>query len=186
MLETSAAAPSDSVLVARCLEHEEEAWELIVRRYHRRLFNIAYQFVGRVEEAEDLTQEIFLKLYHSLDKFDRSASLVNWLVRVAKNHCVDYYRRKRREMASVIHDEELLTVVQSRGKSPLGQFESKENSKRLRDAMARLPEHLRLAVLLRDIQDLSYQEIAERLGIPEGTVKSRINRGRAELARRLR
>jgi RNA polymerase sigma-70 factor (ECF subfamily) len=182
----SPAAPTDTALVARCLRHEEEAWELIIQRYHRRVFNIAYQFVGRVEEAEDLTQEIFLKLFHSLDKFDLGASLVNWLVRVAKNHCVDYYRKKRREMAAMIQDEEVLALARARGQTPFGQLANRESSGRLREALARLPEHLRTAVLMRDIQDLSYQEIADRLGIPEGTVKSRINRGRAELARRLR
>jgi RNA polymerase sigma-70 factor, ECF subfamily len=173
-------------LIERCLKGDQTAWDAIVRLYWRKVFNIAYKFVGRHDEAEDLTQDVFLKLFKSLQTFDRRANFSTWLISVSRNLCIDHYRSVRREHDAVTHDVDVVTLAQPSGTaSPQLELERRDRVALLRAALARLAPSLRMAVMLRDIQELSYQEIAERLGVPEGTVKSRINRGRNELARQI-
>ena len=173
-------------LIAACLGGDQQAWEVIVRRHRRRVFNVAYNFVGRHEEAEDLTQEIFLKVFKALASFDRRANFNTWVVSVSRNLCIDHYRRVRRERETVDHrvDASELSPAAT-GLDPHGQLERYDRRTLLREALNALPETLRAAVTLRDIQELSYHEIAARLELPDGTVKSRINRGRRELARQV-
>lgn len=171
-------------LVERCLAGDEEAWAAIVAQHWRRVFNIAYKFVGRHDEAEDLTQEIFLKIFRSLHTFDRRANFVTWMVSVSRNLCIDHYRAVRKERETINRDVDAGTLSPvSRETGPYGALEFADQRQLLRRALDLLPPTLRSAVLLRDIRGLSYQEIAEQLDVPEGTVKSRINRGRLELAR---
>ena len=173
-------------LIERCLLGDQQAWEQIVRHYWRRVFNVAYKFVGRHDEAEDLTQDVFLKVFKSLGTFDRRANFQTWLVSVSRNLCIDHYRSVRKERQTIDRDvpaEDLAPV--SASVSPLAALENRDLAALLRQALGLLPQSLRMAVLLRDIQELSYLEIAERLRLPEGTVKSRINRGRKELARQI-
>ncbi len=179
--------PSIDTLIERCLLGDQAAWETVVRQHWRKVFNVAYKFVGSHEQAEDLTQDIFLKIFRSLETFDRRANFQTWLISVSRNLCIDYYRSVRRERQLI--DRELRseeTTAVSRTASPLKTLENRDLAAELRQALQGLPAALRTAVLLRDIHELSYQEIAERLHLPEGTVKSRINRGRRELARRIR
>lgn len=183
------ASPADAIeaLIQRCLRGDQTAWELIVRQYWRKVFNIAYKFVGRHDQAEDLTQDIFLKIFKSLNTFDRRANFQTWLISVSRNLCIDHYRSVRKERETIDRDvdaNELAPV--SREPSPMAALEHRDRVLLLRHAFAELPETLRTAVLLRDIQEMSYQEIADRLRLPEGTVKSRINRGRTELARHVK
>ena len=150
------------------------------------MFNIAYKFVGRHDQAEDLTQDVFLKLYKSLDTFDRRANFQTWLISVSRNLCIDHYRSVRKEREAINRDvdpSELPAVSPSPAADT--RLEYQDRVRLLRVALDRLAPTLRSAVMLRDIQELSYQEIAERLHLPEGTVKSRINRGRTELARQI-
>ena len=174
-------------LIQRCLQGDQRAWDAIVSRHWRKVFNLAYKFVGRHDEAEDLTQDIFLKIFKSLGTFDRRANFQTWLVSVSRNLCIDHYRsvRKERELMDRGVDAADLAPAASEP-GPLAALEQRDRVLVLRQALAKLPETLRTAVLLRDIHELSYQEIADRLGLPEGTVKSRINRGRTELARQIR
>src|SRR3954464_10422244 len=174
-------------LIEQCLTGDQAAWEAIVKQHWRKVFNVAYKFVGKHDEAEDLTQDIFLKIFRSLDTFDRRANFQTWLISVSRNLCIDHYRsvRKERETIDREVDANELTPA-SRDPGPVAALEQRDRVTLLRQAMLELPETLRTAVLMRDIQELSYQEIAERLGLPEGTVKSRINRGRTELARQIR
>lgn len=174
-------------LIERCLRGDQHAWETIVRLNWRKVFNVAYKFVGKHDEAEDLTQDIFLKVFKSLDTFDRRANFQTWLISVSRNLCIDHYRsvRKERETIDRAVDPGQLTPASSDA-GPLAALEQRDRVVMLREAMQHLPETLRTAVLLRDIQELTYQEIAEQLALPEGTVKSRINRGRTELARQIR
>lgn len=173
-------------LIERCLKGDQTAWETIVRLYWRKVFNIAYKFVGRHDEAEDLTQDVFLKLFKSIKTFDRRANFSTWLISVSRNLCIDHYRSVRREHDAVTHDIDVVTLAQpSTIDSPYAMLERRDRVALLRAALDKLAPSLRMAVMLRDIQELSYQEIAERLGVPEGTVKSRINRGRTELARQI-
>jgi len=183
------AASPDAIetLIQRCLNGDQAAWDAIVRQYWRKVFNVAYKFVGRHDQAEDLAQDIFLKIFKSLDTFDRRANFQTWLISVSRNLCIDHYRSVRKERETIDRDVDAnqLSPV-SREAGPMASLEHRDRVTLLRQALAALPETLRTAVLLRDIQELSYQEIADRLELPEGTVKSRINRGRTELARQIR
>lgn len=174
-------------LIQRCLHGDQAAWDAIVKHYWRKVFHIAYQFVGTHDAAEDLAQEIFLRLFRSLHTFDRRANFQTWLVSVSRNLCIDHYRSVRKERDTIDRgvDTSDLSPI-SREPGPVAALEQRDRVALLREALAAVPSPLRTAVILRDLQELSYQEIADRLGLPEGTVKSRINRGRAELARQVR
>jgi len=182
--DTQPAATDD--LIERCLNGDQAAWEAIVRLHWRKVFNIAYKFVGRHDLAEDLTQDVFLKLFKSLDTFDRRANFQTWLISVSRNLCIDHYRSVRKERETVNRDIDPAELSPaSSDKSAYALLEQRDRVQMLREALDKLPPTLRTAVMLRDIQELSYQEIATRLKLPEGTVKSRINRGRTELARQI-
>jgi len=174
-------------LIQRCLQGDQAAWEAIVRQHWRKVFNVAYKFVAKHEEAEDLTQEIFLKVFKSLDTFDRRANFQTWLISVSRNLCIDHYRSVRKERQTIDRAVDTSDIAPASPEpGPIAALEQRDRVVLLRQALAALPETLRTAVLLRDIQELSYQEIADQLQLPEGTVKSRINRGRTELARQIR
>jgi RNA polymerase sigma factor (sigma-70 family) len=175
----------DAALIERCLRREQSAWEEIVARYRRKVFHIAYKFTGKHDEAEDLSQEIFLKVFKSLDKFNRDADFSTWLSSVARNYCIDHYRAMRREKEVVVEDLVAMDLAPAASGNPHRALEDRDRRSFLRRGLDLLPEKLKEAVLLRDLQGLSYQEMADRLRLPEGTVKSRINRGREELARLL-
>jgi RNA polymerase sigma-70 factor, ECF subfamily len=173
-------------LIERCLQGDQVAWEAIVRQYWRKVFNVAYKFVGKHDEAEDLAQDIFLKLFKSLDTFDRRANFQTWLISVSRNLCIDHYRSIRKERETIDRDVDAGELTPASGDSgPYAALEHSDRRALLRRALDGLPPTLRSAVVLRDIQELSYQEIAVQLRLPEGTVKSRINRGRLELARQI-
>jgi RNA polymerase sigma-70 factor, ECF subfamily len=186
MTEEGKPSPSDAELIERCLGKDNSAWELVVGRYKRKVFHIAYKFTGRHDDAEDLTQEIFLKVFRSLDKFNRDADFSTWLSSVARNFCIDHYRASKREKEVLVEDLVAFDLAPaSAGSSPHRLLEDRDRRSFLRRGLEALPDKLREAVVLRDLQGLSYQEMADRLGLPEGTVKSRINRGREELSRLL-
>jgi RNA polymerase sigma-70 factor (ECF subfamily) len=175
------------VLIERCLRGDQAAWDLIVRQYWRKVFNVAYKFVGKHDEAEDLAQDIFLKIFKSLDTFDSRANFQTWLISVSRNLCIDHYRSVRKERETIDRDVDANQLTPAaREPGPIAALEQRDRVALLRKALAALPETLRTAVLMRDIQELSYQEIADKLRLPEGTVKSRINRGRTELARQVK
>jgi RNA polymerase sigma-70 factor (ECF subfamily) len=187
--DSQAASSPDAIeaLIQRCLQGDQIAWDLIVRQYWRKVFNVAYKFVGKHDEAEDLTQDIFLKIFKSLDTFDRRANFQTWLISISRNLCIDHYRSVRKERETIDRDVDANELTPaSREPGPVAALEQRDRVTLLRQAMAELPDTLKTAVLMRDIQELSYQEIADRLRLPEGTVKSRINRGRTELARQIR
>ena len=173
-------------IIERCLSGDQAAWESIVRLYRRKVFNVAYKFVGRHDQAEDLTQDVFLKLYKSLDTFDRRANFQTWLISVSRNLCIDHYRAVRKERETINRDVDPTDFAPAAPDTRAdAQLEQRDRVKLLRRALDKLAPTLRTAVMLRDIQELTYQEIADRLRLPEGTVKSRINRGRTELARQI-
>ena len=158
-----------------------------MRQNWRKVFNVAYKFVGKHDEAEDLTQDIFLKIFKALNTFDRRANFQTWIVSISRNLCIDHYRSVRKERQTVARDVDMADLQPaSAERGPYAAAEHQDLRALLRVALETLPATLRTAVVLRDLQELSYQEIADRLRLPEGTVKSRINRGRIELAHQLR
>jgi RNA polymerase sigma-70 factor, ECF subfamily len=183
-----------SQLVRRCRAGDSGAWSELVRAYHRRVYGLCYRFTGNAPDAEDMTQEVFLKVYSNLASFDiNRGSLQVWITTMTRNLLVDNFRRSRDRRATHSLDEgwdsaEELTPVDrltSARPSPHELTAQKELARIVQNALALVTVELREAVILRDLQDLDYKEIAQVLGIPEGTVKSRISRGRAELARLL-
>ena len=178
-------SPSDAELIERCLRKDNSAWDLVVARFRRKVFHIAYKFTGKHDEAEDLTQEIFLKVFRSLDKFNRDADFSTWLSSVARNYCIDRYRASKREREVVVEDLVAFDLAPASFGNPHRTLEDKDRRSLLRRGLDLLPDKLREAVVLRDLQGLTYQEMADSLHLPEGTVKSRINRGREELSRML-
>ncbi len=181
---------TDAELVKGCLAGDHRAWETIVRQYNQRIYNLAYRFTGRFDEAEDLTQEIFLKVYRTLSSYrPESGALMTWMVRVGRNHMIDHYRKFKTERT---HTESLEVEYDkaeenpARYSSPAQALEQRELSERVHRALLKISEDLREAVILRDLEEFTYEEIADMLRLPLGTVKSRINRGRAELARLLK
>jgi len=176
-------------LIKRCLAGENSAWEELVSGHTRKIYSLCYRFSGRSNDAEDLTQEIFIKIFQILKTYDAAqGTFSTWLNRIARNHLVDHYRRTRKDrLTSALEDDAgQLEEKTSPGAGPLGQVESRERKELLQAALERLSPDMREAVILRDLQDLDYEEIAQILGVPQGTVKSRINRGRLELARVLK
>jgi RNA polymerase sigma-70 factor (ECF subfamily) len=186
-LDASSAQPDAiDTLIQRCLAGDQAAWEQIVRLHWRKVFNIAYKFTGRHDLAEDLTQDVFVKIFKSLDTFDRRANFQTWLVSVSRNLCIDHYRSVRKERETIDRDVDPGNLAPvSNTASPYAALEATGRRSLLQRGLKELAPTLRQAVLMRDIQELSYQEIADKLGLPEGTVKSRINRGRTELARQI-
>ena len=178
--------PIDEI-IERCLSGDQAAWDEIVRRHWRLVFNVAYTFVGTHELAEDLAQDVFVKLFKSLGTFDRRANFQTWLVSVSRNLCIDHYRSVRKEREAMARDVDPADLAAAApDRSAYAELEQRDRLQLLRTAFGRLAPSLRTAVMLRDVQELTYQEIADRLELPEGTVKSRISRGRSELARHLR
>lgn len=179
----------DVELLKRCLAGENSAWEDLLRVFTRKIYNLCYRFTGRAEEAEDLAQEVFIKVYQTLRTYDAAqGSFSTWLHRVARNHLVDHYRRTKRDRMTSSIEDDLATFEEkpSPGAGPTGQVEARERQEFLQQGLNKLSPDLREAVILRDLHDLDYVEIAQVLGVPQGTVKSRINRGRLELARVLK
>jgi RNA polymerase sigma-70 factor (ECF subfamily) len=181
-------------IVRRCMDGDSGAWAELVRSHHRRVYGLCYRFTGNPADAEDLTQDVFLKVYSNLSSFDLGrGSLQVWITTVTRNLLVDNFRRTKNLRATGSLDQgwentEELKPVDRLVASSLSPHESaaqKELARMVQEALARVSVELREAVILRDLQDLDYKEIATVLGIPEGTVKSRISRGRAELARLL-
>lgn len=179
----------DAEVVRRCLAGDGTAWESVVRSQTRRVYNLCYRFTGQRQEAEDLTQEVFVRVFRTLSKFDPNQGSLNvWLYRVARNLLIDHYRATRHQrMTSSIDDEESpIELRETKEPSPHRAAELGELREMLQKALTRLSPELREAVVMRDLQGMDYREIGQTLEIPAGTVKSRINRGRTELAKILK
>lgn len=184
-----------AVLVRRCVAGDAAAWEEIVHAYDRRIYNICYRFSGSPDDAEDLTQEVFIKLYRTLSTWDQSkGAFATWLTSITRNLLVDHFRRTKQERATdsldtpAGGDEEaqpLSERLPDSAPAADARVQTQQTQQLVHQALQKLSPELREAVILRDLQDLDYREIAQVLKVPEGTVKSRINRGRTELARLL-
>lgn len=178
---------SDEKLVERCLQGDDAAWEQIVNSYTRRIYNLGYRYTNRRDEAEDLTQEILVRVYQNLKSFRADAgTFQNWILKVGRNLIIDHYRQTRRfQQAAGTEELETMNLKDEKAPNPERAVERGEAARFLREGLQALSPELKEAIILRDIEGMAYLEIAELLGIPEGTVKSRINRGRLELAKLL-
>jgi RNA polymerase sigma-70 factor (ECF subfamily) len=184
-----------SLLVRRCVAGDAAAWEEIVQRYNRRIYNICYRFAGTGDDAQDLTQEVFIKMYRTLNSYDVDrGAFMTWVTTMTRNLLVDHFRKTKQDRVTDSIDEApsehedampLSDRIQDKSAPPDARVQSRETSETVHRALEKLSPELREAVILRDLQDMDYREIATVLRVPEGTVKSRINRGRAELARLL-
>ena len=183
-----------AMLVRRCIAGDAVAWEEIVRTYNRRIYNICYRFAGSGDDAEDLTQEVFIKMYRTLTTYDHTkGAFATWVTTITRNLLVDHFRKGKQQRltdsidATSEHEDAvpLSEQIQDQSAAPDARVRSREGGETVHAALGKLSPELRGAVILRDLQDMDYREIAVVLKGPEGTVKSRINRGRAELARLL-
>ena len=184
-----------AMLVRRCLAGDAVAWEQIVQQYHRRIYNLCYRFAGSADDAQDLTQEVFIRMYRTLQSYDvERGAFITWVTSVTRNLLVDHFRKSRQDRltdsldAPTSEQEEARPLgeqIADKGMPPDAGVQRRETQEAVHEALQKLSPDLREAVILRDLQVMDYREIATVLRVPEGTVKSRINRGRAELARQL-
>ena len=185
-------------IVRRCLNGDSLAWVELVRSHHGRVYGLCYRFTGSSHDAEDLTQDVFLKVYGNLRAFDGArGSFQTWLTTMTRNLLVDHFRRSKQQRATDSMDagwdenegrtgaERLGIHLEDKSRSPHQNVLQRELEVMVQQALTKVSPELREAVILRDLQDMDYKEIAQVLRVPEGTVKSRISRGRAELARLL-
>ncbi len=180
---------SETDLVERCLSGEQGAWEELVKTHTKRVYGLCYRFTNRDNEAQDLTQEVFLRIFKTLGSFRAGeGSFVVWLSRLTRNLLVDHYRRTKHDRVTDAIEDKLAVLEQKTGQYSRteGLLAGREAGELLQTALQKLSPELREAVILRDLQEMEYRQIARVLNVPEGTVKSRLNRGRAELSRVLR
>jgi RNA polymerase sigma-70 factor (ECF subfamily) len=173
------------ILIARCQAGDELAWEAFVRRFQGRVYGLSCSYLSDRDEARDLAQEVFVRLYETRGRWAEADHFLAWLCQVARNRAIDYQRRRRiRQPPSVVPEEEGLQAVDP-SPGPAALLEHRSRRRLVQTALARLSSLSREIVMLRDVQELSVREVATLLGIPIGTVKSRASRARVELAEKV-
>src|SRR5271170_4083969 len=183
---TSNSLDADLQLVERCLGGQEAAWEDLVRVHTRRVYSLCYRFTNSDSEAQDLTQDVFLRIFKTVKSFRaEEGSFTTWMARLTRNLLIDNYRRKRQDRMTDSLEPQLPVLEEQLASSsrPDGLVAGREARECLQAGLQKLSPELRETLILRDLEELEYREIAEILRIPEGTVKSRLNRARTELAR---
>ena len=189
--------PPDLTLVDRCRRNDAAAFDEVVGRYKNKVYNYIYRMVGNSDDAEDLTQEVFVRMYTSLDTFRRQASLHTWLFRIAGNLCIDHFRRGKKSRGAAYSLDEPVRGTGDGGEGAAGHevpdaryephrlLEQQEMGEQIQQALGQLPDKLRTVLILHDIEDLPYEEISQVVGCPLGTVKSRLFHARLQLRQRL-
>ena len=182
----------DLSLVERCRANDETAFNEVVTRYKAKVYNYLYRMTGSSDDAEDLTQEVFIRMYTSIDSFRSQSSLNTWLFRIASNLCVDRFRRAKNRTAAYSLDEPILGGETDGGHEfpdttyePQRLLENVEMAEQIQRALAQLPEKLRATLILHDVEGMPYEEIAQVVGCPLGTVKSRLFNARMQLRQKL-
>jgi RNA polymerase sigma-70 factor (ECF subfamily) len=172
------------VLVERCRQGDDLAWEQLVRRCQGRVYALAYHYLGRFEDARDVAQEVFVRVYQQLDSCQGDGFMA-WLLRITRNHCIDQIRRRKaRPPAEDLLVDDQWTMADT-APNPEQAWVADSRKRLVYDALRQLNGQNREMILLKDIQGLALQEIADMLGLPLGTVKSRSNRARVELAKQV-
>ncbi len=173
-------------LVERCRKGEDEAWRELVDRFSQKVYSVAYHFTLKREDAEELAQEIFLKIFENLHRYEGSFPLVAWVISLARNLCIDRYRRLKREKTFRFVSDDAVAPMLRSSDDPAEAVLKKERTKLLFAALAEIPEDLAEILVLRDLDGLAYAEIGQALELPDGTVKSRLFRARTEVAKKIR
>ena len=179
----SGLSDEDRILIERCLKGDEKAYEELLRTYRTSVFSICLRMVRNRTVAEDIAQEVFIKVFAALNRYDPAYPFASWLNRITSNLCIDHLRKEKDRTLSLDQpigggDDDLLIQIPSPAAGPDREMESREMMAILEEAMGILPEHYRIIVILRHQEQLSYEEISDTLGIPLGTVKARIHRAR--------
>lgn len=183
----------DRALIDRCLQNDADAFDEVVVRYKNKVYNYICRMIHNDHEAEDLTQEVFIRMFTSLASFRNQSSLHTWIFRIASNLCIDYYRRNKKHqniaysLDEPIDNEETQPSrdIPDNKYNPYKVFERGELNKQIEDALKQLPEKLRAVIILHDIEDLPYEDISHIVGCPLGTVKSRLFNARMQLREKL-
>ncbi|HZF08303.1 MAG TPA: RNA polymerase sigma factor [Thermoanaerobaculia bacterium] len=174
----------DLLLARRAAAGQPAAWDEIIGRYGQKLYNLAFHFTGSLPEAEDLTQEIFLRLYQNLRLYRGDSPLAAWTMRLSRNLCIDRYRKLRRDRRSVAVPDEVLEQVPATDDQG-AEAEHRQQLRAIYRALEEMPEDLAEAVVLRDLQGWTLEEAATYLDVPLGTIKSRLHRARLLLAEKV-
>ena len=174
----------DLKLIKRCKRGEEAAFSLLLARYRSAIYGLSLRMVRNPEDARDMAQEVFIKVFSLLDRYDEAYAFSSWIFRIATNHCIDHLRRNRVHFMSIeghtsSDGEEMEMQLPSKGPRPDQIIERNEAMVKLDEVVSELPPHYKAIILLRHDQELSYEEIATILDLPLGTVKARIHRARA-------
>ncbi|MFA4015659.1 MAG: hypothetical protein RUDDFDWM_000750 [Candidatus Fervidibacterota bacterium] len=174
---------SEDELIEACIRGDELAWRKLIESFHKCVYSTAYHMLYNHEDALDVVQDVFIKVFEGLRKFRRGSSLSTWIYRICINVCLDRLRRRREMLMSSLNDEEREGLIELPDPSPSPEevVEKNELKELVRNAINSLPAHMRAVVVLCDLEGLSYDEVAKILGVPVGTVKSRLNRARLSL-----
>jgi RNA polymerase sigma-70 factor (ECF subfamily) len=171
-------------IIERLKQKDSEAWNMMINRYSKKVYNFALNFAGNREDASDITQDIFLKVYNNIDKFKEDRNFDSWLLKLSKNYCIDFWRKNKNAKNKVELDDNIRNkTVHNEQQTTEDSIIKNNDISFLRGKLLLLPPDLRTLIIMRDIQDYSYQDISDNLNIPLGTTKSRINRARAKLAK---
>ncbi len=183
--------PADEAeIIRRCLAGDERAHRELMRRYERPVFSVALRMLRQREDAEDVTQETFVRMFRALARYDPTRPFSSWLFTITSRLCIDLLRRRKIRPVPLVRQEagsseEETVDVPDTAPGPDVTAQHQEEERNVQDLIDSLPPHYRIVVLLRHQQDLAYEDIAEQLGLPLGTVQARIHRARALLAQRL-
>lgn len=181
----------EAALIERALQGDEQAYAEILKRYRGHLYSLIYKMVRNREEAEDLVQEAFIKAFRALGSFNENFAFSTWLYKIAVNNCIDYLRKKRLQTYSYdkpvsVKDSEVKRQYADPGLTPEKQLLSEEKSRIINQAIDSLPPKYRTVIILRHREEMAYEDIAQQLNLPLGTVKARIFRAREMLKKKLK
>ncbi|HPF35944.1 sigma-70 family RNA polymerase sigma factor [bacterium] len=173
----------DLKLIRRCKRGEEAAFAELLARYRNAIYGLCFRMTRRSEDARDLAQEVFIKVFSLLDRYDETYAFSSWIFRIATNHCIDHLRRNRLKFLSLdgytdAEGDEIEMQIPHQGPQPDRVLMNREAMERLEEVVDDLPPHYRAIILLRHDQELAYEEIAQIMDLPLGTVKARIHRAR--------
>ena len=182
---------NDSELIHKAKNGDAKAYEGLLKKYRNSVYNLVYRMVRDVEEAEDLTQEAFIKAFNSLASFNEEYAFSTWLYKIATNNCIDFFRKRKLQTYSLdkpiqYKDSEIQHEIPDPELNPEKSILARERSRVIQEAIRALPEKYYTAIVLRHNEEKSYEEIAEILNLPLGTVKARIFRAREMLNKELK